>query len=214
MTQDSAAKDVLGLLGFIPNVTCLKDYEPYRHSSLFLQTRYKQLPTDRKGLPVALPEMMTAAGYKKRLKFLTRMKEQWLHARGSIPLAFIEHLGICREDLLWMLEFDREDFCEALKHADHPRAFTYRIMPCVYPSVRFPKGISEQAAIDYVRDFMKGQPDYIQRSGAWFTYDGIKTVFILEDGGVDVDYYEPDIIFERGLVLFRSARIPGYVSIR
>ncbi|MGD0229111.1 MAG: hypothetical protein ABSC19_01980 [Syntrophorhabdales bacterium] len=208
------AKNIFDLIPFIPRVTSVKDYVPYRHSRLLLQTRYKELPVDKKGLPVDLAKMMEAIGYRKRLKFLTRMKELWVNAQGKIPLKFLELLDITKEDLLWVLEFDKQDFRETLKDADKPEYFQYKIMPCVYPVEKLPEGISENEAVAYIIAFMQTQPEWVQKYGAHITYNGLKTLWIESDGSTSVSYYVPDIIFEGGYVIFKTQPMPGTVTIR
>lgn len=208
------AKEFFDYVPLIPRVTSVKDYTPYRHVRLFLQTRYKALPVDRKGLPVNLPEMMESIGYRKRLKFLNRMREQWLNAEGKIPLKFLDFLNVTKEDLLSVIEFDKEDFYEALKYANRPRYFQFRVLAAVYPVKRLPENVTEQEAVLIAADFLKTQPDYIQKSGAWINYGGIKTLFINADGSTSVSYYAPAILFESGYVIFEAETMPGTVRLR
>ncbi|MGD0230162.1 MAG: hypothetical protein ABSC19_07375 [Syntrophorhabdales bacterium] len=137
--------------------------------------------------------MMEATGYRKRLKFLNRMREQWVQAQGRIPWKFMEFLNITKEDLLWVLDFDKEDFRDALKYANRPRYFQYRVMAAVYPIRRLPDNVTEEATVANAMAFLKTQPDYVQRTGAWINYRSLKTLFISSDGTTSVTYYVPDI---------------------
>jgi hypothetical protein len=203
------AKNILDVIPLIPKVTSVKAYTPYRHSKLFLQTKYTALPKDGKGLPRDLAVIMEKTGYKNRVKFLRRLREEWLQARDRVPWNLLGSLDISGKDLLWILEFDKEDWRGALNHANRPRGFHFRVSPCCYPWRTFPENISEEGAIGYVKEFMKDQPDHIRRTGAWFTYRDIKTVVVHEDGRVGVSYYEPAIIIEHSSVMFTSERVPG-----
>lgn len=208
------AKSKFEFIPLIPKITSVNDYLPYRHSRLLLQTHYKELPVDRKGLPLNLAAMMEATGYRKRLKFLNRMLEQWINCAGKIPIKFLEFIGITKKDLLWTLEFDKQDFFEALQHCNRPRHFQYKIMPCVYPVEKLPDGITEEAAVIYVMAFMKTKPEWVQQYGAHITYNGIKTLWIHSDGSTGMSLYVPAIVFEGPHVVFRTATVPGTVRLK
>jgi hypothetical protein len=207
------AEQILSVIGLTPVVTSSK-YVPYRHSMLLMETAYRALPHDSKRLPVGLPTMMQAAGYTNRTKFLRRIKKSWLQAQGRIPWPFVEYLGITREDLCLMLEFDRQDFRQVLMNANRPTTFHFRLMTCVYRRVRLPENCTENDAISFVQQFMKNQPDHVRKAPAWFTSDNIKTVFVHEDGRVSTSYYKPAIIFEHNFVVFERKQMPGTVRIR
>jgi hypothetical protein len=207
------AVNILHLLQLLPPPASSEAYLPYRHSKLFIESMYKQLPQDRKGIPQSLPEIMETLGYKDKPKLLRRIS-QWLNLEGKIPLKFLSAIGITKDDLLWFLEFDKTDFYEALKNANRPKDFRYKIMPCVYAKEDFPIGTPEEAAIEYVRAFMKNQPEYIQKHGASIIYPDLKSIYIEHDGSVRVTYYVPEVVFKQGYVIFKTQIMQGTVNLR
>jgi len=207
------AVDLLNLIQLLPPPTSSEAYLPYRHSKLFIESMYKQLPQDRKGIPQALPQIMETLGYKDKPKLLRRIS-QWLNLERKIPSEFLSSIGVTKDDLLWVLEFDKTDFYEALKDANRPKDFRYKVMPCVYAKKDFPIGTPEGEAIEYVRAFMKALPEYIQRYGASIAYHGLKTIWIESDNSVKVTYYIPEVIFERGYVIFKTQIMQGIVNLR
>jgi hypothetical protein len=157
--------------------------------------------------------MMNVLGYGNRSKFLRRLQE-WQDLWGKIPLIFLEMLAISKADILSVLEFDKQDFFETVKHANRPKCFQYRIIPAVYPVKRLPDGTTEAEAVLHAVTFLKSQPEHIQRSGAWINYGGLKTVFIDADGTMSTRLYVPAIVFQGPFAIFKTASMPCTVTLR
>jgi hypothetical protein len=162
--------------------------------------------------PVDVAGMMGSLGYKNRAKFLRRL-EEWQELWGKIPLKFLEMLCIPKEDLHTVLEFDKQDYFEAVKHCKMPQYFQYRVMPAVYPVKKLPDGATEEQAAAYAVGFLRSQPGYIQQNGAWINYGGLRTLWINTDGTIKSSLYVPAILFEDNSITFKTQTMAGSVRI-
>ena len=202
---------IFDLIPLIPKVTSVEDYVPYRHTRLFLKTKYRDVPQNGRGTPGDIEQWLAIFHRTNKTKFLRRL-HSWIDLEGKIPMKFMDLLGISGEDLFWILDFDKEDYHEALKCATRPKYFQYRAMPCVYPVVPLPADISEEDAVIYVREFMKGKPDYVRKVAACILYGGIKSVWVTE-GNSGVDTYEPEIVIEKDFVFLKQGDRPFSVRL-
>ncbi len=140
-----------------------------------------------------------------------RRLQEWQNLRGKVPVRLFQLLNISESLLLCLLESDRKDFFEALKHANHPKYLQYRLAAGVYPIKRLPDGVTETEAVSIAVALLKTQPEHIQRGGAWINYGGLRTLFIDADGTTSATLYVPAVVVEGDIVMFKTTTMPGTV---
>ena len=203
--HEPEGNSIFDIIPFVHKMTRIEDYQMYRNIRAAIKERYRVVPRNRRGTPLAVNEWMEHMGYRNKAKFLRRLS-QWTELSGMIPLKFLGLTGIKVDELKAMLELDKLEYRQALKLAVSPRYFQYRIMACVYPVVRFPEGISEEDAIRLVQSFLIEN----KRPNACINYYGLKTVWV-EPDSYKSHYYEPCMIVKKEHVVFETVIMPGSV---
>ncbi|MBN2618043.1 MAG: hypothetical protein JXR64_06990 [Spirochaetales bacterium] len=164
-------------------------YSKYFYTSSYLKHMYSKVLLDLNG-----EEGIAAAlGYnfnnpQKRFQF-RKTVQKMNNLDADIPLLYLELIKADKEIIKMCLEEDLLAYKRELTNPRFPKFSSFRYMACVYGSLTFPDGTTENQAIDLCIEHLNIKP---------FThiinYQNFLWIFISKDG-VSRVYFEPQIRF-------------------
>lgn len=156
----------------------IEDYSRFRNTRAYIQHLSSRFESTE--------ELMEKSGYAKPEKF-KKHREEFDNLERWVPLKYLDAIGVNHATLKFCGELDHEEFEEARKIEDlYPQFAIERLMPAIYSNIRFPEGITEDEAIEYLvnRSAETGKMYFIN-------YYDFKTVIVNRDSSVNTVYHPP-----------------------
>jgi hypothetical protein len=132
--------------------------------------------------------------YAKLQKFRAHRIE-WDNLERDIPLGYLDAIGADRQTMIDLVACDRAEFEKVVQLPFFPSCAVIRYMACVYGTLKFPAGTTEQAAIEICKE---------SKMNTCINYPGIKSIFI-EGGEIVIErFYPPEISFTKNQLIRRG----------
>ncbi len=179
----------------VEEINEIKDYNRFYYTKAYLKQKSGDL-TFFKNQTGDIKKLAIKSGYKNFNKFIQHRKE-WHILERKIPLAYLKAIGVDLDVLEFTTELDKEAYEKVLSIPLYPKYFMLKITPLAV-SKPFPPGLSENEAIEYLKDFAYGKKLCL------IHYPSIKTIGVRPDRSTFTSYYEP------GIKITREYAIPTY----
>ncbi len=164
----------------------VEDYERFFHTKAYINKKTGKL-IYYKGKSHEIIKLARRCGYKGFNKFREHRKE-WHNLERQIPRSYLNEINAKLDIIKFTVEIDQEEYKKAVKIAIYPRYATVRLMAAVYTSIELPEGVSENEAIEILKDYSKKK-----NRSCWITIYDIKTIWVYPSGNVHTTYYKPEI---------------------
>lgn len=182
--SDSVQQQKQSFINFNPPINEIADYVFARNIKAYLR---------QKRMGRGLRELMACTPYKNITKFDKHLDE-WLALVRPIPKTLLTGLGVDWDVLSFCYELDCENFQKAIEIPRYPEHFVVRLIPGIYSTKDLPKGVSEEEAIEIVKEYSSG------RFRCLISYPQLLTIYIEPNGRVRRSYYKPEFVKGRGPV--------------
>ncbi|MBM3301234.1 MAG: hypothetical protein FJY85_14935 [Deltaproteobacteria bacterium] len=163
----------------------------------------------KKTCSLPLLELTRRCGFAKVQK-LERRRRAWDEGVQWVPLAYLQGLGVDMDLMKTCVDLDVREHEAALELPRFPECFTRKLMPAVYQRMPFPEGITEDEAIEIVRD-------HAQQTGfsCWIPYPPLLNILISPQGSVYFGLYTPQFLIKGRHVYFGDNGMGfGFMSVR
>lgn len=171
------------------DINKIEDYDRFHNTKAYLKKKSGKL-VYFKDQTDEIMELAEKCGYKKFNKFIEHRKE-WHRLIRKIPLSYLEQIGAKLDVIEFTVEVDQEEFEKALELPFYPEYATVRMMPSVYQSIKLPADLTEEEAIEYLKDYSSKEERI-----CWIKLKDIKTIWVYPNGNVNTSYYKPDYEIE------------------
>ena len=141
--------------------------------------------------PLSPEDLAARCGYKKLHKFQYH-RVAWDAGEGPIPLAYLQAINVDMDLLQTCVDLDQREFDEAVKVLPLPGYFILRAAGAAYVRRPLPEGMSEEEAVDFVREFATKI-----KMRCWIPFSGgLKTVWFRPDGSFFTSLNRPELRVE------------------
>ena len=171
------------------DINKIEDYDRFHNTKAYLKKKSGKL-VYFKDQTDEIMELAEKCGYKKFNKFVEHRKE-WHGLIRKIPLSYLEQIGAKLDVIDFTVEVDQEEFKKALELPFYPEYATVRMMPSVYQSIKLPADLTEEEAIEYLKDYSSKEERI-----CWIKLKDIKTIWVYPNRNVNTSYYKPDYEIE------------------
>ncbi len=178
------------------------NYYRYYNTRCLIQSRSAKYPDYYKN-PEGSRLLCEKMGRKNLSKFMRR-RDLWNKLQIPIPQHYLELIGISYEDIKNAVQLDQQYYDEMLK-TETTYTESYLVFKWAIKSIRFPRELSEEEAIDFSRQQLLKEKIFRQ---VLINRMPLYQIYVLPQKTV-YDYNRPEVHIDRDLVSFKSTQLPG-----
>ncbi len=182
------------------DINSVKDYERFRNLKAYLEQKAETL-TFFKDQKEEIWNLAEKVGYNDFNKFL-RHREEWHDLKRRIPMAYLKEIEVDWNIIDFVVDLDQNEFRQVLEIPRSPSSASVRLMPALKKTLKLPKDVSENDAIEFVKRYAinEGKVCLIR-------YEDLLNIQVKPDGRVHKIYLRPEVEINNDFLVARVEEV-------